>query len=84
VLNLEKSKVTVIPSTSYKNIEKQNVAAYARVSTAKDTQLQSLDAQISYYKDKIKSNPAWNFAGVFVDAPDIIGLKQNPTKRVSL
>lgn len=73
---MEKSKVTVIPSTSYKNIEKQNVAAYARVSTAKDTQLQSLGAQISYYKDKIKSNPAWNFAGVFVDE-GMTGTKMN-------
>ena len=54
-------KVTVIkakknlPGTSLKGkIGKRKVAAYARVSTDSDEQLNSYEAQISYYTDYIK------------------------------
>ena len=43
------------------------VAAYCRVSSSKDEQQLSLDAQISYYKQIICTNPRWNFAGVYAD-----------------
>ena len=43
------------------------MAAYARVSTGKDAMLHPLTAQIDYYKTKIRANPAWIFAGVYVD-----------------
>ena len=43
------------------------MAAYARVSTGKDAMLHSLTAQIDYYKTKIRANPEWIFAGVYVD-----------------
>ncbi len=33
------------------------VVSYARVSSSKDTQLHSLSAQISYYKNFIESKP---------------------------
>lgn len=46
---------------------KKNVAAYARVSTSKDTMLHSLSAQVSYYSDLIQSTPGWLYAGVYVD-----------------
>ena len=32
----------------------------------------------------IAAKPEWEFAGLYADAPDVIGLKQNPTKRASL
>ena len=60
------------------------VAAYARVSSKSANQLNSMSVQVEYYTDLIQKNPDWEFAGVYADAPDIIGLKQNPTKRVSL
>ena len=43
------------------------VAAYARVSTAKDEMLHSLSAQISYYNDLIQNHPGWQFCGVYAD-----------------
>ena len=46
---------------------RKRVAAYARVSTSKDTMLQSLAAQINYYRQKILGNPEWLFAGVYAD-----------------
>ena len=59
-------KVTKVPSEQ-KLTHKLRVAAYARVSTGKDAMLHSLTAQIDYYKTKIRTNPAWIFAGVYVD-----------------
>lgn len=44
-----------------------NVAAYARVSSGKDTMLHSLSAQVSYYSELIRSNPEWKFCGVYAD-----------------
>lgn len=60
------------------------VTFYARVSTDQDEQINSLENQVQYYTELIQSKPNWKFVPGYVDAPDIIGLKQNPTKRVSL
>lgn len=46
---------------------KKRVAAYARVSTGKDTMLHSLSNQVSYYSNYIQSNEGWLFCGVYVD-----------------
>lgn len=43
------------------------VAYYARVSTDKDEQLNSLDNQKRYFEDYITQNPRWTFAGGYVD-----------------
>ncbi|MFQ6840726.1 MAG: recombinase family protein [Agathobaculum sp.] len=43
------------------------VAYYARVSTDKDEQLNSLDNQRRFYEEYIRSNPNWTFAGGYVD-----------------
>ena len=45
--------------------KKLRVAAYARVSV--DTLHHSLAAQVSYYSSLIQKNPAWEYAGVYVD-----------------
>lgn len=43
------------------------VTFYARVSTEFNVQLNSLDNQISYYTDFIKSNPNWEYVEGYVD-----------------
>jgi len=43
------------------------VAYYARVSTDKDEQLNSLSNQQSHYEDFITKNPNWSLAGAYVD-----------------
>lgn len=43
------------------------VAAYCRVSSSKEEQRFSLDAQISYYKQLIDGNPQWIYSGVYAD-----------------
>lgn len=46
---------------------KKRVAAYARVSTSSEEQLNSYDAQIEYYTDFIQTKPEWIFAGLYSD-----------------
>jgi len=43
------------------------VTFYARVSTDKDEQLNSLENQVSYYSDFIKSHSKWTFVPGYVD-----------------
>ncbi len=43
------------------------VACYARVSSERDEQLNSLDNQIAYYTKMISDNPNWEFAGCYID-----------------
>jgi DNA invertase Pin-like site-specific DNA recombinase len=45
----------------------KRVAAYARVSSGKETMLHSLSAQIDYYTEFIGTNPDWEFGGGFCD-----------------
>ena len=47
--------------------EKRRVAAYARVSTDRDEQFTSYEAQIDYYTNYIKSRPDWEFVSVYSD-----------------
>lgn len=52
------------------NTEKNNlkkVCAYARVSTDSEEQLTSYNSQIEFYSNKIKSNPNWEFVGIYAD-----------------
>ena len=48
-------------------IPKLKVAAYARVSTEQDEQQSSYGAQVDYYGKYIRSNPAWEFVGIYAD-----------------
>jgi len=43
---------------------KRKVAAYARVSSDTEEQLNSYDAQVAYYTDYIKSRPDWEYVDV--------------------
>ena len=53
------------------------VAAYCRVSTAQEEQLNSYDVQVRYYTEKIRSEPKWAFVGIFADR----GLSGTSTKK---
>ena len=46
---------------------RQRVAAYCRVSTNSEEQLNSYEAQKNYYTQKIEENPDWEMAGIFAD-----------------
>jgi len=46
---------------------KLRVAAYCRVSTDEEEQLNSYESQIAYYTEAIAKNPSWTFAGVYAD-----------------
>lgn len=46
---------------------KRRVAGYARVSTDKDEQFTSYEAQVEYYTQLIQRNPDWQFVDVYTD-----------------
>ena len=58
---------------------KLRVAAYCRVSTDDDEQLNSYAAQVSHYTEFIQKNDEWEFAGIYADE-SISGL--NTKKRL--
>ncbi len=63
-------RVVIIPAKSQEEIKQTKrlrVAAYCRVSTDEDEQINSYKAQIEYYTDKINKNPEWQMAGIFAD-----------------
>ncbi len=63
-------KVTVIaPECTADLTEKPKlrVAAYCRVSTGTDDQLESLETQIRHYESYIRKNPDWEYAGIYYD-----------------
>ena len=47
--------------------EKKKVAVYARVSRNTERLAHSVSAQVSYYSTLIRSNPKWEYAGVYAD-----------------
>ncbi|NCA74667.1 MAG: recombinase family protein, partial [Gammaproteobacteria bacterium] len=46
---------------------KRKVAGYARVSTDRDDQFASYEAQVDYYTTMIKANVEWEFVGIYTD-----------------
>lgn len=48
-------------------ITKLRVAAYCRVSTDGDDQLNSYQSQLQYYNQKINENPEWEFVDIYAD-----------------
>lgn len=46
---------------------KLKVCAYCRVSTDNSDQQNSYESQKSYYEEYIKSNPEWEFVGIYAD-----------------
>lgn len=70
---MSKKKVTIIKPTIdssglvISENSKLKVCAYARVSTEKDGQLNSLESQRQYYINYINSKPEWEFVGIYYD-----------------
>ncbi len=58
-------------------IRKKRVAAYARVSTDEDDQMNSFKFQIDEYTSRIQTNKDWEFIGMFSDQ----GLSGTQTKK---
>ena len=56
---------------------RRKVAAYARVSTDHEDQLNSYEAQYDYYTTYIQANDEWEFAGVYSDE----GISGTSTRR---
>lgn len=73
IISAKPGTVTVIPATIQQPKpgqpygKKLRVAAYCRVSSEKDEQLNSFEVQVGYYTEKIASNPEWKNAGIFAD-----------------
>lgn len=75
VNNQSGRRIQVIPAT--RNAGSENAlrrsdgilraAAYCRVSTNTEEQLNSYEAQKAYYTQKIAENPNWELAGIFAD-----------------
>lgn len=62
-------KVTKIDKleNSKSKTQKLRVAAYCRVSTSADAQLESLEIQKSHYENYINSRDDWQFVGLYYD-----------------
>lgn len=71
--NAKEKKVRIIAETinsqentflSYRRIR---VAAYCRVSTKQEEQINSYEVQKKHYTEKINANPEWQMVGIFAD-----------------
>lgn len=64
-------RVITIPAKEDASQEKRcrqlRAAAYCRVSTREEDQLNSYAVQKEYYTNKIMSNPEWTLAGIYAD-----------------
>lgn len=63
------TQITAKPkSKSYSHVtQKKRVAAYTRVSTEQDEQLNSLAVQQRYFEELINKNPEWINVGIYYD-----------------
>lgn len=63
------TKIEANPLLSSKKNEyrQMKVAAYCRVSTDSEDQLESYKAQVAYYTDAIAKNPRWKLANIYAD-----------------
>lgn len=67
-----KKIVTVIQANPLLSKQKNEnailkVAAYCRVSTDSEDQIESYKAQVSHYTEAIMKNPKWRFVKVYAD-----------------
>ena len=66
-LALEQQRVIVIPAHDEIIARKLRVAAYARVSSSSEDQLNSYRAQNQYYSELISGNPDWEMVDIYAD-----------------
>ena len=91
-LALKSPRVVVIPANTLKQTRKLRVAAYARVSSNSEDQLNSFAAQNAHYTELITSNPDWEFVDVYADKSisanklldEASAQKETPTEQLDL
>ena len=66
-LALEQQRVIVIPAHDELVARKLRVAAYARVSSSSEDQLNSYRVQNQYYSELISNNPDWEMVDIYAD-----------------
>ena len=69
---LEKRVRTIAPTIEPVNVYSsqyaiKRVAAYCRVSTKQDEQLNSYEVQRTHYEERIRTEPKWSLVGIFAD-----------------
>ncbi len=64
---IEKIQGRIDRATGLQINRKLKVAAYARVSTDSEDQLNSFESQVKYYNEKISKNIEWSFVEVYAD-----------------
>ena len=69
------ARVITIAATEQPQDIRLRVAAYARVSSSSDEQLNSFAAQNRYYTELISGKDNWQLVDIYADAAVIIGLK---------
>ena len=66
-LALQQQRVIVIPAHDEIVARKLRVAAYARVSSSSEDQLNSYRVQNQYYSELISGNPDWEMVDIYAD-----------------
>ena len=71
--NTKEKKVRIIAETinsqenTFQSYRRIRVAAYCRVSTKQEEQINSYEVQKKHYTEKINANPEWQMVGIFAD-----------------
>lgn len=71
--NAKEKKVRIIAETinlqenAFQSYRRIRVAAYCRVSTKQEEQINSYEVQKKHYTEKINANPEWQMVGIFAD-----------------
>ena len=71
--NAKEKKVRIIAETinlqenTFQSYRRIRVAAYCRVSTKQEEQVNSYEVQKKHYTEKINANPEWQMVGIFAD-----------------
>lgn len=65
IIEAQKEKIN---RTTGKIINKMRVAAYCRVSTDSDEQMNSYKSQVIHYKNLIKQKKEWDFVDIYADS----------------
>ena len=67
IRTITKIEANPILSSRKDEYRRLRVAAYCRVSTDEEDQLNSLETQMQYYTSKIAENPNWTMVGIYAD-----------------
>lgn len=65
-----KSKSSLSDRAKNNPSDKLRVAAYCRVSTDDEDQINSYNSQIEYYKEYVQKEPSWALVGIYADEAD--------------